>query len=186
MVVHDNGLLACFYRSVIYLTDADPPHIFVIVNGAYEYLCICFGVAFRRRDIVDNGVKEGFHVSALFGYVSFSDPVSGRGKEKGTVKLFLIGIQINKEFQDLIYHFPGSCLRAVDLIDAYHHRKGELQRLLQNKFRLRHGALKGVNHQDNAVDHFQYALHLAAEIGMARCVYNIDFRILICDGGVLG
>mgnify|MGYP007025271457 CR=1 FL=1 len=45
--------------------------------------------------------------------------------------------------------------------------------------RLRHGAFKSVHHQDDPVDHFQDALHLTAEIGMAGSVDNIDFCILI-------
>jgi len=37
-----------------------------------------------------------------------------------------------------------------------------------------------------SVDHFESALYFAAEIGVARGVDDVDFRILIIDGCVLG
>ena len=50
---------------------------------------------------------------------------------------------------------------------------------ITHEFGLRHGALKGVHHQDNAVDHLKHTLHFAAEIRMAGGIDDIDFNILI-------
>ena len=51
---------------------------------------------------------------------------------------------------------------------------------------LGHGALGGVHQEDDAVDHFQDALHLPAEVGVAGGVHDVDLHIPVLDGGVLG
>ena len=75
---------------------------------------------------------------------------------------------------------------AVDLIYYHDDPVAQLQGLGQHEAGLRHGALRGVHQQDDAVDHLQDALHLAAEVGVARSIHDVDLHILILDGGVLG
>ena len=48
-----------------------------------------------------------------------------------------------------------------------------------------HRALEGVDQQQTAVGHIEHALHLAAEVGVARSVYDIDFGVFVVDGNVL-
>ena len=62
----------------------------------------------------------------------------------------------------------------------------QLQGTAQHKAGLGHGTLGGVHQQDNAVDHLQNTLHLAAEVGVARGVHHVDLGVLVVDGGVLG
>ena len=61
----------------------------------------------------------------------------------------------------------------------------QLKCAAQNEAGLRHGTLRRVNEQNNAVDHFQYALDLAAEVRVTRRVYYIYLRIAVPDGGIL-
>ena len=44
----------------------------------------------------------------------------------------------------------------------------------------------GVHQEDDAVDHLQDPLHLAAEVGVARGVHDIDLGVAVLDGGVFG
>ena len=74
---------------------------------------------------------------------------------------------------------------AVYLVDHHYDPVAQFQGLAENEAGLRHGALGGVHQQDDAVDHLQYALHLAAEVGVARGVYYIYLGIAVPDGGVL-
>ena len=62
----------------------------------------------------------------------------------------------------------------------------QLQRLLEHEAGLGHGALGGIHQQDNAVDHLQNTLHLAAEVSVARGIHNVDLVVFIVHGGVLG
>ena len=75
---------------------------------------------------------------------------------------------------------------TVDLVDHHDHAVTQLQGAAEHEARLGHSALGGVNQQNNAVDHLQNTLHLAAEVGMARGVHNVDFGVAILDGRVFG
>ncbi len=77
-----------------------------------------------------------------------------------------------------------SGVRAVDFVDNHNDLVPQLQRFLQHKAGLRHGAFRRVYQQQNAVDHFENALHLAAKVGVTRGVYDIDFGVFITNGGV--
>ena len=57
-------------------------------------------------------------------------------------------------------------------------RKPDLERLRDDELRLRHRPFGGVDQHDGAVHHVEDALDLAAEIGMARRVDDVDARVL--------
>ena len=57
-----------------------------------------------------------------------------------------------------------------------HHRQPRLERLAQHEARLRQRPLGGVHQQHHAVDHRQPALHLAAEVGVAGRVDEVDLH----------
>ena len=75
---------------------------------------------------------------------------------------------------------------TVDLVDHHDDPVAQLQGLGQDEAGLGHGALRRVHQQEHAVDHLQHPFHLAAEVGVARRVHDVDLGILIMDGGVLG
>ena len=62
----------------------------------------------------------------------------------------------------------------------------QFQGLLQHKTGLGHGAFRSIHQQQNAVDHLEDSLHLAAKVGVAGGVHDVDFHILVADGSVLG
>ncbi len=182
MVVDNGHFLVDLYAAVVHFSDSDPAYIFVIIDRADQYLRSGFRVAFRGRNIVQNRFKKGGHVFPPGIHIQGSNSRFGGGEDEGAVQLLFTGIQIDKQFQHFINNFPWPRLRAVDFIDAYDNGKLQFQSLAQNEFCLRHSAFKGVHDENNAVYHFQDALHLAAEIGMARSIDNIDFGIFINNG----
>ena len=64
--------------------------------------------------------------------------------------------------------------------------QAELQRLQRDEARLRHRPFDRVDQQQHAVDHAQHALDLAAEVGVARRVDDVDVRVAVADRAVLG
>ena len=80
----------------------------------------------------------------------------------------------------------NSGFRAVNLVDDHHRRNIVAQRLSEHETGLRHRAVNGVHQQKTAIGHVHDALHLAAEIGVARSVDDIDLRAVVVYGGVLG
>ncbi len=60
----------------------------------------------------------------------------------------------------------------------------QFKRALQDKTRLGHGTLGGVDEQQHAVDHFQDTLDFARKIGVTGCVDDVDLFVFIMYGGV--
>jgi hypothetical protein len=60
-----------------------------------------------------------------------------------------------------------------------------LQGFPEHEARLRQGPLRRVDQQHDAVDHRQRSLDLAAEIGVARRVHDVDQEILVVDCRIL-
>src|SRR3990170_4300113 len=75
---------------------------------------------------------------------------------------------------------------AVDLVDDHDRAVAAAQRLPEHELRLRHGAVDRVDQEQDAVDHVHDPLHLAAEVGVARRVDDVDLHVAVDDSGVLG
>jgi hypothetical protein len=95
-------------------------------------------------------------------------------------------IEIEEQLVDLVHDLGRPRVAAVDLVDHEHDRQLQLQRLAQNEPRLRQRPFGRVDEQQHAVHHRQGALDLAAEVGVARRVDDVDPRVAERDRGVLG
>jgi hypothetical protein len=100
--------------------------------------------------------------------------------------LLLGGVEIDEQIVDFVQNFLRPRVTAVDLVDHHDGRQIGFQRLAQDITSLRQRALTRVDQQQHAIHDFQGALHLTAKIAMAGRIHNIDARVVIGDGGVLG
>ena len=57
--------------------------------------------------------------------------------------------------------------------------------MFQHETRLGHGPLERVHDKQRAVGHVEHALHLAAEVGVARRIDDVDFHPVVRDRDVL-
>jgi hypothetical protein len=92
----------------------------------------------------------------------------------GEVQLFFGGADGGEQVEGFDMDAVGIGVGAVNLVDAQDRTQAHLQRLGQHELGLGHDALFGVNQQDAAVHHAQDALDLAAEVGVARGVDDVD------------
>ena len=95
-------------------------------------------------------------------------------------------MQLQEEFENFVVHIVRVGVFAVDLIDDDNGLEVVRQRFLEHKPGLRLRAIKGIDQQQDAIDHLQNPFHFAAEVGMAGGVDNVDEIIFPVDGGVLG
>ena len=130
-------------------------------------------------------LEEGGERLALVRQRQLGDPLAGVGIEHGEVELILGGVEVDEEVVDLVEHLGGARVLAVDLVDDDHRGELGLQRLLQHEARLGQGALGGVDEEQHAVHQREGALHLAAEVGVAGRVHDVDLHVLVVDGRVL-
>ena len=72
-------------------------------------------------------------------------------------------------------------VRPVDLVDDDDRLQADLQRLAEHELGLRHRAFGGIDQHDGAVHHVEDALDLAAEIGVAGRVDDVDAGVLPDD-----
>ena len=186
MIVAHRDLLILLQHAPLDTADGDTAHEIVIIDGRHQHLEGLVKIGLRRRDIVQNGVKQRLQVGAHgVGRVA-GGAVAGGAEQHGAVQLVVGGVQLQQQLQHLVDDLVNALVGTVDLVDDHDDTVAQLQRTAQHEAGLRHGALGGVHQQDNAVDHLQNTLHLAAEVGVARGVHHVDLHVLIADGGVLG
>ncbi len=110
----------------------------------------------------------------------------GRTVENRKIELLVGGIERGEQIEDFVRHLGRPRVRAVHLVDHDNRPQTELERLRHHEFGLRQRAFGGVDQHQRAVDHVQDALDLAAEIGMARGIDDVDAGLLPQDRGRLG
>ena len=166
--------------------DADAADELVVVDRGDEHLRRGLGIALRRGDVLENRVKQRAQVLAGLGKVERRGARAGAGIDDRRVELALVRVEIDHQVDGLADDLLAAGVRTVDLVDDDDDRQAERQRMLKDEAGLRHRAFKGVDQQQHAVDHLEHALDLAAEIGVAGGVHDVDLDILVVDGGVLG
>ena len=145
-------------------------------------------VALRCRDGFEDGVEQGRQVGVGGRHAdALHCPTLARhGRDDLEIDVLVVGVEVDEELVDLVEHFLGPGIAAVDLVDDHDGRQVARKRLLEHVPRLRQRALGRVDQQDDAVDHGERSLHFTAEIGVARGVDQVDLHALPDDGRRLG
>ena len=112
--------------------------------------------------------------------------LAGDGGDDLEVDVVIAGVEVDEQLVDLVEHLVGAGVPAIDLVDDDDRRQVEGERLLQHVAGLRQRPLGGVDEQQHAVDHRQRPLDLAAEVGVAGRVDQVDLDALPRDRGGLG
>ena len=174
--------------AVLHAADAHAAHKVVVVDAGHQHLQRGFGLALGRLHVFEDGVKQRFEVGAFLGVgpVVAGGAVAAGAEDHRAVELFVGGAQVHQQFQHFVDDLLDAGVGAVDLVDGDDQRKVLLQSLLQHKAGLGHAALGRVDQQQHAVDHFEHALDLAAKVGVAGGVDDVDLDALIHAGAVLG
>ena len=106
------------------------------------------------------------------------------------VELVDVGIEVEEQLLDVVDDLGDPGVGTVDLVDDEDHRQLRLERLAQHEAGLRQRPLRRVDEQQHAVDHRQRPLDLAAEVGVARGVDDVDRHVatgrVVAHGRVLG
>ena len=126
-----------------------------------------------RSSAVSSGLEPG------------ADRPRGVGVDDRELDLLLVGVEVEEQLVDLVDDLLDARVGTVDLVDDEDHRQPALERLAQHEARLRERALGGVDEQQHAVDHDQATLDLAAEIGVAGGVDDVELDARVADRRVL-
>ena len=141
-----------------------------------------FRVVLRGRDVVNDGLEQGLKVLVVRcgavvglhggGAAQLAGCVNNGNVQDGVevqVRNFVSHVrsQAQQQVHGLGNNFVDAGIGAVGLVDQQDY--GELcsQCLTQHEAGLRQRALRGINEQNNAVNHGQTALDFATEVGVA-------------------
>ena len=108
------------------------------------------------------------------------------GVDVREVGQLVVGAQLQEKLEDFVEHFVRPSVRPIDLVDDHDRLQSALQGLGEHEAGLRHRPFSGIDQHQRPVGHSQHALDLAAEIGVAGRVDDVDLHALIRDGDVLG
>ena len=98
----------------------------------------------------------------------------------------LVGVEVEEQLLHLVHDLGDAGVAAVDLVDHEDDGQARLERLAQHEPGLGQRALAGVDEQEHAVDHREPPLDLAAEVGVAGGVDDVDLHAAVAHRGVLG
>ncbi len=144
------------------------------------------GADLRRLDMLQHLVEQGGHVGLrLVGRIRHP-ALLGRAIDDREVELLIRRVEGGEQVEDFVDDFGRTSVRLVDFVDADDGLQPNFQRLAQDELGLRHRAFGRVYQNDRPVDHRQDAFDLAAEIGVARRVDDINANVLPHHRGRLG
>ncbi len=166
--------------------DHEPADIVVPVERGGPELEPHLGIEAGRGDGVDQRLEERGQRLRIVVEGKLGDALAGVGVEDGEVELVLRGLEIDEEIVDLVEHLHGPGVLAVDLVDHDDGGEAGLERLLEHEARLGQGAFRRVHEEEHAVHEGERPLHLAAEVGVAGGVHDVDLHVLVMNGRVLG
>ena len=127
--------------------------------------------------VPSNVSNSGFSVSSRRDVDGEPGPAGLRvAVDDRELDLRLVRIEVEEELVDLVDDLLDPRVRTIDLVDDEDHREPRLERLAQHESRLRQRPLARIDEQQHAVDHPQPALDLAAEVGVAGRVDDVDLR----------
>ena len=174
--------------AVLHAANTHAADEIVVVNAGNQHLQRLLRLALRRLDILQDGIEQGLEVGAggRIRPVVAGRAVTAGAEHHRAVQLLIGGAKIHQQLKDLVNDLGNAGIGAVDLVDSNDQRQVLLQRLLQDETGLGHAALGRIDQQQNAVDHLQNALDLAAEVGVARGINDVDLDALVLAGAVLG
>ena len=159
-------------------------HIVGVVERRDEHLGLAL-VGGGSGDVFEDCIEKWGDIVGGFAPVGAHPSVFGRAVDGGEVELVLGSVEVEHQVEHHFLHLVGAAVGLVDLVDHHYGLQAHLDGFLEHETRLGHRALEGVDQQQTAVGHIEHALHLAAEVGVARSVYDIDFGVFVVDGNVL-
>ena len=172
--------------AVKYPAGQDPAQIVVGFQHGGEQAERLGLVAAGLRHARHDALEQRGHVLALAVGIERRPAVLGAGEYSRKVELLLVRLQRGEQVEHLFLDLPRAGVRPVGLIDHHDRLQALGQRLHGDELGLRHRAFRRVDQQQHAVDHVEDPLDLAAEVGVARRIDDVDVVAVPDQRGALG
>jgi hypothetical protein len=144
------------------------------------------GIALGDGDGLDDLLEERLEIDAGDGQVECRGADLAVGVEDGEVEHVFVGVEVDEEVVDLVENLLHAGVGTVDLVDDDHGGELGFEGFGEDVTRLRQRAFGGVDEEEDAIDHLEGALDLAAKVGVAGRVDDVDLVAVVVERGVLG
>ena len=185
VLVDSNDLLTHLDRAADDAAEGDTTEVVAVIEVGNKHLEVVDIRLLRSGDMLDDGLVERLHRGALLVDLVLGKPLFGAGVDHGEVELRVVGTEFEEELENHVENLMRVGVVAVDLVDDNDRLEAVLQSLLEHELGLGLGTTKGIHDKKHSVHHLHDALHLAAEVGVARGVDDIDMVFMPLEGGVL-
>ena len=185
VAVREQHAIADLGAAGAHAADRHVAEVVVVVERRDLHAQRRVGIAGGRRHLLDDEVEDRAEILALVAELADREALAARGVDHREVELLVGRTERVEQREHLVHHLVRVDARTIDLVDDDDRLEAHLERLLRHEPRLRHRALVGVDEEQHRVDHAEHALDLAAEVGVARGVDDVDARALPCHGGAL-
>ena len=135
---------------------------------------------------VDDHVEERLDVAGCGVRVVRGEAGLSRGEDIRKIELVFAGPLLDERVEDLVQDFDGPGIGPVDLVDHDDRPDVAGERLAKHELGLRHRPFEGVDQDQRPIGHLERSLDLAAEIGVAGRIDDVDLDVAVFDGDVLG
>ena len=132
-------------------------------------------------------VEQRLHAGILRTVRAVGHPaLLGRSVQDREIELLLAGVERREQVEHFVDDFGRARVGAVDLVDDDDRLQPDLERLGDHELGLRQRTFGRVDQHQRAIHHVEDALDLAAEIGVAGGVDDVDAGVLPLHRGGLG
>ena len=156
------------------------------VQRGDQHLERLLGIALGLGDVIEDGLEQRRQIGARLVQVARGGTGSAGGIKEGGIQLLVGGLQVDEEAQHLIVHPHRLGVGPVDLVDRHDGPKPQRQRLPGDEPGLRHRPFGRIHQDQHPVHHPEDPLDLAAEVGVARSVHDVDLGPVPHHGRILG
>ena len=188
-IVFDNkNLVTSMNGARIHTTNTNATQVIGVVNGDALHSKRTIDINIWGWKAVDNHVEKREHVVIVIIWIKASVAVNARSKDDvlhGELKLLIGCAKVHHKVKRIVDNSLWTSAVAVNLVNNHHDRKTCINGVTQNKARLWHRTLSCIDQQKRTVSHLQNTLYLAAEVGVARGINNVNLDALVLNRDIL-
>src|SRR5450830_1707251 len=183
--VQDDHVHAGFHAATVDAANADLADVGRVIERGHLHLQRAVRIVVTHGHVLQDGVEQRLHVAVAHVFGQAGIAVQARGVDDGEIQLLVVRAQLVEQFKGLVDGPVRTRARTVDLVDDDDGLQAQGEGLAGDETGLRHRAFLGIDQQQHRVDHRQHALDLAAEVGVARRVDDVDVGAFVLDRAVL-
>src|SRR5437870_8664465 len=174
IAVDADDRVANYYATTDDAPERNSSEVITVIQIRDEHLKEWLARNFWRRHMLHDRLKERRHVFVVFVQFAHGKTVLRARVDDWKIELLVGRFQFDEEIENLVQDFVRARVFSVDLVDDNNRLQFVLQRLAQDKTRLRLWPIVRIDNEQHAVHHFHDSFDFAAEIGVTGRIDDVD------------